>query len=173
MLRSACLINPSILVMPKSLARVLLVCLFLFSCFMFARAQQQPGPTEREQLYREIFVQDSLLFTAFHARNLDQLQLFFADDLELYQDNVGVRNKKEAMKAFGEMFGQDLTLTRQLVKGSMEVYPIRGFGAIQTGAHMFTHFEDGKEIKGVFKFTHIWQKTAAGWKIKRLITYDH
>lgn len=159
--------------MPKPISRILLICLLIFSFFMYARAQKQVGQAERKALYLEISVQDSLLFTAFNTRDLNWLQTFFTDDLELYQDNVGVRDKKETIEAFAELFRKDYILKRHLVKESMEVYPVKGFGAIQTGAHEFVHMKNGKEEKAVFKFTHIWQKTKKGWKIKRLITYDH
>ena len=43
-------------------------------------------------LYQEIAQLDSLQFGAFNARNLDQLMCYFDRQLELYQDNTGVRN---------------------------------------------------------------------------------
>jgi ketosteroid isomerase-like protein len=124
-------------------------------------------------LYATIRQQDSLLFAAFNGRNIKELSKFFSTELELYQDNTGVRNYQETMAAFADLFTKEYVLTRELVPGSLEVYPIKGFGAIETGSHRFSHIENGKPESAVFKFTHVWEKTAEGWKIKRLITYDH
>ena len=64
-------------------------------------------------------------------------------------------------------------LTRQLVQGSLEVYPIKDYGAIEIGTHQFRHIENGKEEIGTFKFLMIWKKTDNLWKISRVISYDH
>jgi hypothetical protein len=159
--------------MPPSLTRVLLICCLLFSLIAKGSAQSQEQKPGHAPLYRELYNMDSLLFAAFNTRDLASLRTYFATDLELYQDNVGVRNYEQAMEAFKGLFSRDYVLTRELVKGSMEVYPIKDFGAIQTGLHTFSHVENGKLEKGTFKFMHVWQQTKEGWKIKRLITYDH
>lgn len=159
--------------MPPSLTRILLICCLLFSLIAKSAAQasqQKPGHGE---LYGELYTMDSLLFRAFNTRDLASLRTYFSTDLELYQDNVGVRNYEQAMEAFKGLFSREYILTRELVKGSMEVYPIKDFGAIQAGLHTFSHVENGKLEKGTFKFMHVWEKTKTGWKIKRLITYDH
>ncbi|GAC1423002.1 MAG: hypothetical protein NVS9B7_21190 [Flavisolibacter sp.] len=109
-------------------------------------------------LYHEIAHLDVLQFAAFNSKNIDQLKLFFDSTLELYQDNVGFRNYRETVKAFTNLFKMKYVLTRKLVLGSMEVYPIKGFGAIQTGRHTFSHIENGQLQKATFKFMQIWQK---------------
>jgi hypothetical protein len=93
--------------------------------------------------------------------------------LEVYQDNIGVRNDLQAVAAFEALFKKDYVLTRALIPGSMEVYPIEGFGAIQSGQHSFSHIEDGKLQVAIFKFMHIWRKKNGKWRITRLITYGH
>ncbi|MBL0048058.1 MAG: nuclear transport factor 2 family protein [Bacteroidetes bacterium] len=64
-------------------------------------------------------------------------------------------------------------MSRKLVNGSLEVHPIKDFGAIEIGTHEFRHMENGKEELGVFKFVMIWQKQNDGWKISRVISFDH
>lgn len=159
--------------MPPSLTRILLICFLLLSLIAKGAAQSSQEKPGHEALYGELYTMDSLLFKAFNTRNLASLRTYFSTDLELYQDNVGVRNYEQAMDAFKGLFSREYILTRELVKGSMEVYPIKDFGAIQSGLHTFSHVENGKLEKGIFKFMHVWEKTKAGWKIKRLITYDH
>ena len=124
-------------------------------------------------LYNEIAHMDTLLFDAFNSRNIDRLKQFFDTSLELYQDNIGVRNYKETIDAFSNLFKMDYVLTRKLVSGSMEVYPIKGYGAIHTGMHVFSHIENGKYQEGTYKFMQIWQKKDGVWRVTREITYGH
>ena len=84
-------------------------------------------------LFNEIARLDSLQFAAFNARQLDQLMNYFDPSLELYQDNTGVRNFDETKQAFGGVFKMGYVLTRKLIAGTMEVYPIKDYGAIETG----------------------------------------
>jgi hypothetical protein len=67
----------------------------------------------------------------------------------------------------------DNGLKRELVPGTLEVYPVRDYGAIEIGSHRFCHDENGKQDCGTFKFMHIWKKTGNEWKITRIISYDH
>lgn len=124
-------------------------------------------------LYNTLLSQDSILFAAFNNRNLEILKTFFSDKLEIYQDNIGVRNYEQSIDAFRGLFSQDYVLTRHLVKESLEVYPIKDYGAIETGSHTFCHTENGKLECGTFKFVHIWEHQNGQWKITRIITYDH
>jgi ketosteroid isomerase-like protein len=124
-------------------------------------------------LYNEIEQQDSLQFDAFNARNLDHLMYYFDSSLELYQDNTGVRNYDQTKQAFGSLFKMNYVLTRKLVPGSMEVYPIKDYGAIETGHHTFSHVENGQPQVSTFKFMQIWQKKDGVWRVTREITYGH
>jgi hypothetical protein len=76
-------------------------------------------------------------------------------------------------KDFGEMFGQAARIRRELVPGSLEVFPIKNYGAMQVGRHRFCHVENGKEECGTFSFVHVWRRTDRGWQIARAISYGH
>jgi len=131
-------------------------------------AAQTSGP-----LFNEIAHADSLQFDAFNSRNLDKLMNYFDNSLELYQDNTGVRNFDQTKEAFGRLFKMDYVLTRKLVAGTMEVYPIKDYGAIETGHHTFSHIENGQLQSATFKFMQIWQKKDGVWRVTREITYGH
>jgi hypothetical protein len=133
----------------------------------------QPDSPVSGALYNEIAGLDSLMFNDFNAKNLEGLKKYFEPSLELYQDNAGIRDYHETMEAFGALFKQSYVLSRKLVPGSMEVYPIKGYGAIETGRHRFSHIEGGKPISATFKFMNIWHQKNGKWRIARLITYDH
>lgn len=129
-------------------------------------------PVDKD-LFTTIAEQDSLLFAAFNSRNSEKLKSFFSDDIEVFQDNIGVRDYNETIDAFQLLFQKEYVLTRTLVKNSMEVYPIKDFGAIQTGKHTFCHTENGKLECATFKFVQIWEKKNNKWQIIKIITYGH
>ena len=134
----------------------------------------RPSPASPASgLQDEIAAADSALFAAFNKRDLTQFRSFFARDLEFYQDNEGVENYAQTMKDFGQMFGQTAPIRRELLPGSLEVYPIRNYGAIEVGRHQFCHVENGRDDCGTFKFVHIWRRTKTGWKIARVVSYGH
>jgi hypothetical protein len=134
---------------------------------------QTPAGSGSQELYREIAQRDKVLFDAFNGQNLAKLKTLFAPDLEFYHDSDGLASYAKTFKNFEQMFKQPNKIRRELVEGSLEVYPIKNYGAIQIGAHRFCHQENGKEECGVFKFVHIWQKRKGGWKLTRVISYNH
>lgn len=136
-------------------------------------AQASADANHDQPLKIEIARMDSVLFAAFNARDLATLGTFFAPDLEFYQDNEGLENYSQTMKDFGEMFQQSSRIRRMLVPGSLEVYPIKNYGAIETGSHRFCHEENGKPECGTFKFLHVWRKTSNSWQLSRIVSYAH
>jgi ketosteroid isomerase-like protein len=131
-------------------------------------------PVDRE-LYAAITRQDSALFAAFNRYDLEQLKTYFAEDLEFYHDRGGLANYQQSMEGFRQMFEQARTngLKRQLVPGTMEVYPIKGYGAVETYQHRFCHVENGKDDCGTFKNMMLWRLKDGQWKITRVVSYDH
>jgi ketosteroid isomerase-like protein len=130
-------------------------------------------PAQPSGLQPEIERMDSLLFAAFNARDFMALQTFFAPDLEFYQDNEGLENYTQTMKDFSEMLRQPSKIRRELIPGSLEVYPIKNYGAIEVGSHRFCHDENGKAECGTFKFLHVWRKTDTTWQLSRIVSYAH
>jgi ketosteroid isomerase-like protein len=124
-------------------------------------------------LYDEVRGLDARLSDAFNKHDLNKLKSLFADDLEFYQDNEGLARYEQTVKDFETMFAQGNNITRELVENTLEVYPIKNYGAIETGAHRFCHVENGKNECGTFRFVHIWQKKDSQWKISRAISYNH
>jgi Domain of unknown function (DUF4440) len=64
-------------------------------------------------------------------------------------------------------------VTRELVAGTLEVYPIHGYGAVEIGMHRFHHPGQNPDVAGEAKFIHLWQYKDGAWKITRVISYDH
>jgi hypothetical protein len=65
-------------------------------------------------------------------------------------------------------------VTRELVPGTMQVYHMKGYGAIEMGIHRFHHpgHEDTEGV-GEGRFVHLWQYKDGSWKITRVYSYDH
>ena len=135
---------------------------------------KQYSPVSKE-LYDTIAHMDDLLFTAFNTRNLDELKKFFSDDLEFYHDLGGVTNYSQNMEAFRKSFEKERTVRRELVSNTLEVYPIKDFGAVQTGIHRFYGTEKGQPEKlgSEAKFLHVWRRKDGIWKIHRVVSYGH
>ena len=128
-----------------------------------------------QELFAEISHMDSVMFDAFNAHDLDKLMSTFDSSLEFYHDLGGVTNYEQNKINFASAFERNKTtgLRRDLVPGTMEVYPIKDYGAIETGLHRFCHDENGKQDCGTFKFLHIWNKKNGQWKVTRVASYDH
>ena len=116
---------------------------------------------------------DSILFTAFNKRDIVKFGSLFTRDLEFYHDKGGLTGYEYTMNFMKDVAKNNNGLRRDLVKGSVEIYPIPGYGAMQIGEHSFCHLENGKQDCGTFKFVHIWQKKNDEWKISRVVSYDH
>src|SRR3954452_15641986 len=144
------------------------LAIVLVTCALSLRVDaQSPSAKSRSRrpsdLQVEIARMDSALFAAFNARDIAKVGTFFAPDLEFYQDNEGLEDYAQTMRDFSEMFGQPSAIHRTLVSGSLEVYPIKSYGAIEVGSHRFCHTEHGKAECGTFKFLHVWRKTGPTW----------
>jgi len=127
-----------------------------------------------QQLFDEIKRMDAVLTDAFDTHDLDKLKALFTEDLEFYQDNEGLVGYEQTVKDFASLFAQGNRMRRKLVEGSLEVYPIKDYGALEIGAHQFCHLENGKDECGTFRFVHLWRRSDDGaWKIARVVSYAH
>ncbi|MES2811254.1 MAG: nuclear transport factor 2 family protein [Bacteroidota bacterium] len=123
------------------------------------------------QLYKTIVALDSTFFEAYNTCdvNLDKYSSFYSENIEFYHDSGGYMNsKKEIVDATKKnVCGK---VTRELVKGSIEVYPIKDFGAIEIGLHKFHNSQEPNDVASVGRFTIIWKKTNNDWKIVEVIS---
>ena len=151
----------------------ILVTIALLFIRNIAIAQEKKVALTSNELYREIEHMDEIMFNAFNEKDFEKFKSLFTNDLEWFQDNGGLLNYATVFTNFSNMFKNENRLTRKLVKGTLEVHPIKDYGAIETGMHEFRHMENGKEEIGTFKFLMIWQKKDNQWKISRVVSYDH
>jgi ketosteroid isomerase-like protein len=137
--------------------------------------QTAKSSNETKELYAAIAKMDSTLFDAFNRRDLDKLKNLFSEDLEFYHDLGGVTNYEQNMINFKKTFDGERRVRRELVKGSLEVYPINNYGAVEIGSHRFYGTEKGQKEKlgSEAKFVQLWQKKDSVWKLTRVISYAH
>jgi ketosteroid isomerase-like protein len=129
-------------------------------------------------LFQNIKSMDSVMFSLVYKCDAQKIESFFTEDLEFYHDKGGLTKSRAAfMEAQQKNFCGEhpFYLRREPVPGTMKVFPMDNYGAVQTGEHVFyIKGEDGKEIRdGKAKYTHIWKYEKDQWRISRVISYDH
>jgi hypothetical protein len=138
---------------------------------------------ESSDLFKILKTKDSLLFNiGFNECELQIQEELMGEDLEFYHDQGGVtlsRNANiESMKKGLCKTGENKYL-RELVIGSLEVYPLKDngkiYGAIQMGIHRFYLKKNGKKgnFESIARFIHVWILENGNWILKRIFSYDH
>ncbi len=125
-----------------------------------------------EKLYDTIVKLDSIFFSLYNncATQLQAYANFYSDSIEFYHDKGGLNtSKKEIVEATRKnICGK---VTRELVKGSVEVYPIANYGAIEMGLHMFYNNQEKETGPAkVSKFIIIWRHYKGTWKITKVVS---
>lgn len=139
------------------------------------RPEAERGRSVDKALFDEISRQDTALFKAFNQHDLKTFESFFAKDLEFYHDKEGLSGYEKNMESFQKHFAEDAKVRRELVEGTLEVYPLAGFGAVELGIHRFYTSEKGQpeHLTATARFVTVWELKGGGWKISREISYDH
>ena len=133
------------------------------------------GTPQTLSLHDAIAAEDLAVFDSFnHCAEPAQLQAHadhFAPDVEFYHDTGGVTWTRDAMIAntAKHVCGH---YTRELVAGSMRVYPLKEFGAISQGVHRFCQIDTGK-CEGEADFTIVWRQHDGHWQVTRVLSYGH
>jgi ketosteroid isomerase-like protein len=150
------------------LRSVLVVGLLCGAFAVGARAQA----AATDPLFQTIQKLDTELFTAYNNCDIAKLGSMVSDDLEFYHDQTGLAVGKQPLldAVQKNICGK---VQRSLVAGSLEVYPLKGFGAVEIGVHRFRHPGDNPESGGEAKFVHIWQNKDGVWRVTRVISFDH
>ena len=124
-----------------------------------------------DQLYKTIQSLDTQLFDAYNHCDLTTLGSLVSEDLEFYHDKTGLAVGRQV---FLDAIKNNICgkVTRQLVSGTLEVYPIADYGAVEIGVHRFYHPGDPTNI-GEGKFITLWHQKDGKWSVTRVISFDH
>ncbi|HJQ36430.1 MAG TPA: nuclear transport factor 2 family protein [Thermoanaerobaculia bacterium] len=150
-----------------------LAALLLLLAACSTAPQPKPKAPADAGLFAEIASMDRAMFDAFNAHDASKLETLFSPDLEFFHDKGGLATRDQVIGGLRGNFARNDGLRRRLIPGSLEVYPVPGYGAIESGMHEFCHEENGKTDCGVFRFLHVWQKHDGQWRVTRVVSYDH
>lgn len=126
---------------------------------------------------------DADLFTLFfEGCDPKKLATMLTTDLEFYHDKEGVVAKDAASFLSGYAKSCEAKKKpdawrsrRALLPESLHVDPVPGFGAIESGTHVFYERKgDGPEkLVGRAVFTMLWKLDGRSWKLARVMSYGH
>jgi hypothetical protein len=150
---------------------------WLFAACLVA-ASSTHAATETD-LAATVAALDTAAFAVFNdcsaPGKLDEYASYFAPDVEFYHDLGGVTWTRDAMIAQAEMnvCGK---FQRELVPGTLKVWPIKDYGALARGEHQFCHYKAGgvtHPCEGRAEFTILWRQQGNKWVITRAFSYGH
>jgi len=121
------------------------------------------------ELYQTIMELDETYFKAYNECDMKTQAEFYDKDIEFYHDKGGLAtDKTELLKSIEKnICGK---VTRTLIEESVEVHPIKDFGAVQIGMHKFYNNQEPDAISKPTKFIVIWKKTDTNWVMSRVIS---
>jgi hypothetical protein len=126
-------------------------------------------------LFSTVAALDAAVFDSFNScgapEQLDRHASYFAPDVEFYHDTGGVTWTRQDMLANTQKYACG-NFRRELVPGSLKVFPIKDFGALAQGEHRFCQFASG-ECEGVADFVMLWRKQGDLWQVTRVFSYGH
>lgn len=151
----------------KRLPHLSLLLLLSF-CVVRGAAQSSAQP---DPLFKTIQSLDAKLFDAYNHCDLTTLGAMVSGDLEFYHDQTGLSVGKEP---FLTAIKQNICgkVQRELLPDTLEVYPLKGYGAVEIGIHRFHHPQNPENV-GDAKFIMLWQNKDGVWRVTRVISYDH
>lgn len=150
--------------------KIVLVSVTAF--LIYSKAHSQQGYTYQpasQELYNTIVHMDSVYFNAYNSCDMQTQAAVFSDSIEFYHDKGGLMtSKKDLLDAIKKnICGK---VTRVLVKGSIEVYPINGYGAVEIALHRFINHEEGNSESKPDKFIVVWRHKDNKWQMTRVIS---
>lgn len=121
------------------------------------------------ELHEQIVKMDKIFFNAYNTCDLETQGLIYADDIEFYHDKGGLMTSKKEILDGTErnICGK---VTRELVQGSIEVYPIHNYGAVQIGYHKFYNNQEPDAESKPSKFITMWHNDNGNWQISKVIS---
>ena len=156
--------------MKKFTLPAILAVLIVMVISITASAQSEeipPYKPQSQELYNTILHMDSVYFNAYNTCDMATQAAVLADSLEFYHDEGGLMTSK---KDFLAAIKQNICgkVTRVLVKGSIEVYAIAGFGAVEIGYHRFINHQESETPSGPGRFVAIWRHKDNKWQLYRV-----
>jgi len=126
------------------------------------------------ELDKAITALDVKLFDAYNHCDLKTFDSLLADDVEFYHDQGGVTLGREKLTESVKNNICTGDTQRVLVPGTLKIYYMKGYGAIETGVHRFLHPKtEAINGTGEASFMQLWRYKDGEWKVTRVLSYDH
>ena len=146
--------------------------LMLVAALVGMRGSAQTAAPPPDPLSATIRSLDAKLFAAYNHCDLTTLGAMVSEDLEFYHDQTGLSvGKAPFLAAIKEnICGK---VERELLPQTLEVYPLKNYGAVELGIHRFRHPAHPEDGAGDARFVMLWQNKDGQWKVTRVISYEH
>ena len=134
------------------------------------QATKDPKDMSSAELTATVKLLDAELFSAYNNCELEKFGSFFPEHLEFYHDQTGggPMTREQLVAAIKQnICGK---VHRELV--SLEVFPMKNYGALETGLHRFSHPGIDTD-QGDAKFVQLWKYENGRWWMTVVISYDH
>jgi ketosteroid isomerase-like protein len=126
------------------------------------------------ELDKAITALDTKLFDAYNHCDLKTFDSLLADDVEFYHDQGGVTLGRQKLTESVKNNICTGDTQRVLVPGTLKIYYMKGYGAIEMGVHRFLHPKtESTNGTGEASFVQLWQCKDGVWKLTRVLSYDH
>lgn len=141
------------------------------SCATTGQNSKQPESyqPENKELYNTISRLDSVFWKAYNECDMNTQARLYSENIEFYHDQAGLINSRQMILDATEanICGK---IQRDIVKGTLEVYPLPGYGAVEIGMHTFRDLDNGGQPSRPGKFITIWQQKGSEWTITRVVS---
>lgn len=157
--------------MPKF---IVLITLLFFSTFGYSQETykdilETPYIPIDKEIYDIIVAKDKEYFDAYNTCDIKTQAALYAEELEFFHDKGGLStSKQEVLEAIKKNICEKVT--RTLIDGSIEVYPINNYGAIEIGYHKFYNNQEPDAKSTPSKFIMVWKNEGENWFISKVIS---
>lgn len=122
-----------------------------------------------QELFNEIIAMDKVFFDAYNNCDLEKQASIYSDNIEFFHDKGGLMTSKSEIIEGTErnICGK---VTRELIDGTVEVYSINNYGAVQIGFHKFYNNQEPNAESIPSKFIAMWHKDNGKWRMSKVIS---
>jgi hypothetical protein len=141
----------------------------------------RPGAAPTPEMTAAIAKADADLFAAVFDRcDTDSVAAMLTDDFRFVHDKDGESARAKFVDDLKGhcarvKSGEDFPARRELVPGSLEVWPIDKYGALEIGVHRFYARLAGKpeQLTETGNFMILWKQVGGKWLMAESISYGH
>jgi hypothetical protein len=143
----------------------------LFLALMLAVLAPANAADADAALVKTVTDLDAKVFDAYNRCDLASFESYFIPAVEFYHDNAGLMSGRQAVVESTRKFICH-KVQRKLIPNSLKIYPIKDYGAIEEGEHIFCQVDTGK-CEGIAKFLMVWENKDGLWRMTRIVSYGH